>query len=98
MPVPLTETVTGFSSGSLDGISKESLKSPVAVGSKVTVQSQLCSGVKIWLEQLTVIMLKEATRGLSLAITPSSRFSVPSFVIVTVASADSPSVTLPNGT
>ena len=96
--VPETLTVTGFSSGSFDGISKLSPIVPKsdAVGENLTVNVQLTPGANVWFEQVSVGMLNANTlSGSALAIAPITRFAAPSLVIVTVSSDEKPCVTLP---
>lgn len=97
-PFPLTVTVTGFSSGSLDGMSKLSQNEFGVVGEKRTVRGQLANGEIVSLEQLSVSLLNGAASGFACPILPITRsVVVPSLVTVTVWSDELPCVTLPKG-
>src|SRR4030067_2670013 len=97
-PVPLTLTVTGFSSGSFDGISKLSVYATAAVGENRTVSVQLPPSAIVWFEQLSVSLPNGAASVSALAMAPITRSAVPSLVIVTVSSDKRPTLTVPNGT
>ena len=94
-PVPLILTVTGFSSGSSDGIATLLLNIPVVVGAKCTSKVQLSVGITTKLEHVSFSMLNGAAGATS---AKRVKLALPSFVTVTVWSAVVISVTLPNGT
>ncbi len=96
-PAPLTCMVTVGWSGSLDGISKLSLKVPIAVGANWTVTVQLFPADRVFPEQLSDAMLKGAASGFADAIVPIRRFPPPVFATVTVPVTDLPSLTVPKG-
>jgi hypothetical protein len=73
----VTDTVTGFSSGSFDGISNDSLNDPGADGAKRTVNVQLDEGKMLCPEQLSFRMMNGVESGLSDAIAPVTRFALP---------------------
>ena len=100
IPVPATLIVTGFSSGSLEGILKVSFAAPVAVGENRTVIVQLADGARVCPEQVSVPagMLNGAASGFAEATVPITRLAVPALVTVTVWSEEAPTVTLPNRT
>ncbi len=67
---PVSDTVTVGVSGSLEGMSKLSLKLPLTVGLKRTVSVRLSPGRIVCPEQPSVTMLKGAARGLATATVP----------------------------
>ena len=92
-----TLTVTGFSSESLDGMSKVSLNVPAAAGEKRTVNVQLSDGITVSPEQLSFRMINSSVSGLARAILPIKSSALPAFVTVTVLSDELPSVISPKG-
>src|SRR3990172_6803173 len=99
-PVPPPLTVTGFSSGSLEGMSKVSFAAPDTAGANRTVRVQLADGARVLPEQPSVPdgMLNGAASGFADATVPITRLAVPFFVTVPVWSEEAPTVTLPRGT
>ena len=80
-PVPLSVTVTGFSSPSSDGISKLLLDTATETGAKRTVTVHMAAGAITWPEQLSACRLNGAAGAVSV---PIVRLPLPSFVTVTV--------------
>ena len=84
VPVPLTLIVVIAVSGSSDGMSKLSLKSPDKVGVNRTVTVQLAAGSSDWFEQLSwaETISKGAARVSIPAMPPISRSALPEFETV----------------
>ena len=93
-PVPVKAIVTGFSSGSSDGISKVLLKSSRVVGENLIVIVQLADGLKDVPLQLSDTMLNGDDGSVTVSILKDR---VPSFITVTVLSEFESIFTLPKG-
>ena len=96
-PEPFTVMITDVWPVTLVGTSNVSVTWPSAVGAKWSDSVQVVDGAIVAPEQVLFVILKGAASGSAFAIVPRTRFAVPVFVMVTVASAELPTVTPPNG-
>jgi hypothetical protein len=92
IPIPFKVNVTGFLSGSLEGIFELLEKMPAEVGENWYVTVQLALGDKVSPEQLSVILLKGRDGGVMV---PMMRLALPSFLTVTCLSEVLPTITSP---
>ena len=94
-PTPLRDTVTGFSSGSLDGMLELLEKLPDVVGEKRYVTVHVEVGARVCPEQLSVNLLNGVE---GVVMVPIMRLASPSFLTNSCLSEVPPMFTLPKGT
>jgi hypothetical protein len=91
-PVPARLIVTGFSSGSFEGMLELLKKEPIEVGEKVYVTLHEAPGERVKPEQLSADLLKEDEGNV---IVPIAKLALPVFDTVTVSNELLPTLILP---
>ena len=93
-PAPVRDIVTGFSSGSLDGILILLVNVSIDFGENLIVIVQPADGDNVWAEQLSNTLLNGED---GFVIVPMVRLAFPSFLTDTLLSELESTFTLPKG-